>query len=890
MRRATLLVGAMLYLVATVSALWAYPERVVEVWRSEGGWCSLSTEARETAANPADGSVWQIGGATVYHLSPTGETLARSPALHSPHWLAVDANNGSCWVAQAFAGVDWDPLTVEVTHLSSEGRVLSTTPGLPKIHSLHPSPSDGSVWVKGQFYVGERDPYHPYVIHLSATGQLLARFDEYYSVVVDPNDGATWLLSATEVMRLNADGTEMWRVPGSLGRAAEDGRDHSLWLVDTSDHITHLSATGQVLWQGGTYEGYLSNVWVSPANGEVWVYFNEPQGVEMPFPLLVRRDPSGAELSRITGGWLAGNEGDGSIWMRYYEDGGWGSVAQLDAGGTELRRFSYDYTYGSPLYSEHDNSFWSVRVSGEEDYRLFHRGPDGGVLQEIVWPQTVLLASTASPVDGSMWTWQGGGWTCFSPEGLELARRAESGPRPDGLAVSLYDLSWWVWEWDWSSSVPLLRHLAPDGAELSTYPNFTYAPVVNPTDGSVWGTWNPTNGSAPVLGRITSDGVLRWTRAYATTSRLMDPVLEPDGSAWIIVRDAAGDTREHISPAGDYLGDLPLPAAMREAYVDWLPWPVQAINAFAQAPDGTIYALFTDWSEDGQYYVIGGGVRRLTHDGVVLWERTGLTDPYQLVINPADTSVWVSDGGITDSSGYSTGSSVTHYAADGTLLWQGTTFNSAYRISLDPRDGSAWSEDWGNKQIVHLAVIPAPFPDIPGDCWAFDAIKACATAGLVGGYPDGAYHPELPVTRDQMAVFISRALAGGDAGVPAGPETATFSDVPTSYWAFKYVEYAKSQGVVGGYPEGTYQPTVPVTRDQMAVFVARAIAGGDASVPTGPATATFPDVPTGFWAFKYVEYIKTQGVTGGYPDGTYRPALGVTRDQMAVYVARAFGL
>ena len=47
---------------------------------------------------------------------------------------------------------------------------------------------------------------------------------------------------------------------------------------------------------------------------------------------------------------------------------------------------------------------------------------------------------------------------------------------------------------------------------------------------------------------------------------------------------------------------------------------------------------------------------------------------------------------------------------------------------------------------------------------------------------------------------------------------------------------------------------------------------------------------SGFWAYKYVEHIRGEGVTGGYPDGTYRPTLAVTRDQMAVYVQRAFAL
>jgi hypothetical protein len=180
--------------------------------------------------------------------------------------------------------------------------------------------------------------------------------------------------------------------------------------------------------------------------------------------------------------------------------------------------------------------------------------------------------------------------------------------------------------------------------------------------------------------------------------------------------------------------------------------------------------------------------------------------------------------------------------------------------------------------------------------WALWEIEAAYAAGIVKGYSDGTYKPTDPVTRDQMAVYISRALAGGDANVPAFTGTPSFSDVPADYWAFKYVEYAVSKAVVKGYSDGTYKPTDQVTRDQMSVFIARAIAtpadGADLVNYAPPATPTFPDVSTTFWAYKYVEYIAQPsiGVTNGYPDGDYHPEYICTRDQMAVYVARAFKL
>jgi hypothetical protein len=186
------------------------------------------------------------------------------------------------------------------------------------------------------------------------------------------------------------------------------------------------------------------------------------------------------------------------------------------------------------------------------------------------------------------------------------------------------------------------------------------------------------------------------------------------------------------------------------------------------------------------------------------------------------------------------------------------------------------------------------FQDVPPEQWAFAQVDACVSANVVKGYSDETYRPSDPVTRDQMAIYISRGIVApsGDAAIPTGPAVATFSDVPTDHWAYKWVEYAVDQNVVQGYPDGTYRPDQQVDRGQMAIFVARGIVApnGDAAVPTGPAVATFPDVPTDHWAYKWVEFIADEGVTQGYDDGTYRPAVIVTRDQMAVYVQRAFTL
>ena len=186
-----------------------------------------------------------------------------------------------------------------------------------------------------------------------------------------------------------------------------------------------------------------------------------------------------------------------------------------------------------------------------------------------------------------------------------------------------------------------------------------------------------------------------------------------------------------------------------------------------------------------------------------------------------------------------------------------------------------------------VTIVPK---DLANDYWALEEIAECLDAGVALGYPDGLYRPNVAVARDQMAVFVSRAMAGGDDAIPAGPEQPTFSDVPESQWAYDPIEYAVANGVVAGYGDGSYQPGWVVTRGQMAVFIARAkgwVSIGD-DMTTAP--QLFTDVPAGYWSGTAVQSCVFNGVVQGYPDGYYRPTVQVTRDQMAVYIARAWDL
>jgi PKD repeat protein len=204
----------------------------------------------------------------------------------------------------------------------------------------------------------------------------------------------------------------------------------------------------------------------------------------------------------------------------------------------------------------------------------------------------------------------------------------------------------------------------------------------------------------------------------------------------------------------------------------------------------------------------------------------------------------------------------------------------------------------GSNAVTKPRLVLVTFTDVPLTSWALHQVLACVEAGIVKGYADGSYQPRAEVTRDQMAVFVARAVAGGEGNVPVFSGTPTFSDVLAGSWALNHVEFCKSQNIVKGLDATHYVPLGVVNRGQMAAFIARAISPlaqrPDLTGYTPPATPSFTDVAADFSFYRFIEFCSLSGVTTGYlqPDGThtYRPADPVTRDQMAVYLQRAFAL
>jgi glucose/arabinose dehydrogenase len=201
-------------------------------------------------------------------------------------------------------------------------------------------------------------------------------------------------------------------------------------------------------------------------------------------------------------------------------------------------------------------------------------------------------------------------------------------------------------------------------------------------------------------------------------------------------------------------------------------------------------------------------------------------------------------------------------------------------------DSGAWNDEGTALGIIrgYIAEL-GRFDDVPADYWAFDFIESLWQSGITGGCGNNNFCPEAAITRAQMAVFLVRAMYGGEF-VPPPAVGNVFLDVGATDFAADYIEQLFRDGITVGCGNNNFCPGAPITRAQMAVFLLRAIHGPSYTPP--PATGVFDDVDLAYWAVAWIEQLAAEGITGGCGGGSYCPDAPVTRAQMAVFIIRAF--
>ncbi|CFJ17104.1 Hexagonal wall protein [Mycobacterium tuberculosis] len=151
-----------------------------------------------------------------------------------------------------------------------------------------------------------------------------------------------------------------------------------------------------------------------------------------------------------------------------------------------------------------------------------------------------------------------------------------------------------------------------------------------------------------------------------------------------------------------------------------------------------------------------------------------------------------------------------------------------------------------------------------------DSILKLNYAGVLKGYTDGTFRPQNEVTRAEFAKVAVLAMGYTEEQAKLLQGTTVFKDLPANHWATGYINLAVSQGIIKGYPDGTFKPNNNVKiAEALTVYVQ----GLKINVNTSS---------VGEWYYPYL----LEANKAGLYDSAETPTVGAKRDIVAKYSSR----
>ena len=181
-----------------------------------------------------------------------------------------------------------------------------------------------------------------------------------------------------------------------------------------------------------------------------------------------------------------------------------------------------------------------------------------------------------------------------------------------------------------------------------------------------------------------------------------------------------------------------------------------------------------------------------------------------------------------------------------------------------------------------VGLRPAPFADVEPDIWYSDDVAFMAINGLMQGTGPAVFSPASGLSRG-MAVTMLHRLAGQ----PASGEGTSFSDVAEGDWFAAAVRWAAQTGIAQGVGSGRFAPDQLITRQELAVLLARYLEQCGVTAPTGQSRPAFTDESAiADYAEQAVHTLCQLGVLQGAGDGSFQPLGTATRVQAAAIFHR----
>ncbi|WP_405158023.1 SwmB domain-containing protein [Paenibacillus sp. FSL H8-0283] len=169
--------------------------------------------------------------------------------------------------------------------------------------------------------------------------------------------------------------------------------------------------------------------------------------------------------------------------------------------------------------------------------------------------------------------------------------------------------------------------------------------------------------------------------------------------------------------------------------------------------------------------------------------------------------------------------------------------------------------------------------------WASAVIKELSAKWIISAPNGSFYRPNENISRAEFAELVARGL-----GLNGEPTAASrFQDVRNGSVTSAYIGAAAEAGIITGNTDGTFKPDRPITREQMALMMVRAMNYGGKTVSLQSSAATtlskFKD-SNKIQSKDSVAKAVQEGIIQGMTARTFEPQGNATRAQAAVMLKR----
>lgn len=220
------------------------------------------------------------------------------------------------------------------------------------------------------------------------------------------------------------------------------------------------------------------------------------------------------------------------------------------------------------------------------------------------------------------------------------------------------------------------------------------------------------------------------------------------------------------------------------------------------------------------------------------------------------------------------------FGADWTPTW-GRPLESTTATTQRFENGTATKVN-GKVSFTPGGTRTKHFIDVPDNLIFAHEINTLADLGVIRGWPDRTFRPQISVWRDAVIAYMYR-IADEPAYTP--PRRSPFLDVDQSQPFYKEICWAHSTGLTTGWKVRggwEFRPYQPILRDAMAAFLFRASGESLSGVNFGG----FKDVNSSLVFEKEIKWMGSTGISRGWDDGTYRPLNQTTRAELAAFLYR----